>query len=80
MAERVEHLHAEMRGLRRRERPKTVRQIVERLATDELHDHHEFIIVMVELVDRRDTWMVQAGERNGFGAEPFEEVRVRGRD
>ena len=77
VTERVEHLHAQVRGLRRRERPEPIRQIVERLPAHELHHHQQLVILlMMELVDRRDARMIEPRQRDGLGAETLQHVRV----
>ena len=75
--ERVEHLHAQVRGLRRRERPEPIRQIVERLPPHELHHHQQLVVLlMMELVDGRDARVIETRERDRLGAETLQQVRV----
>ena len=77
VAERVEHLHAEVRGLRRRQRPEPIRQLVERLAADELHHHQQLVVLlMMQLVNRRDAGVIEPRKRHGFAAEPLQHVGV----
>ncbi len=75
--ERVEHLHAQMRGLGRRERPEPIRQIVERLPAHELHHHQQLVVLlMMQLVDSRDARVVETRERDRLGAETLQHIRV----
>ncbi len=66
----------EVRGLRRRERPEPLRQVVERLAAHELHHHQQLVVLMVELVDRRDAGVIESRERDGLAAESLQHVGV----
>ena len=56
---------------------------VEGLAAHELHHHQQLVVVPVQLEERRDVGMIQARERDRFGAEALEdssaslEVRLR---
>ena len=74
--QRVEHLHRDMGGLRRRERPQAVAEIVNRLAAHELHHHEQLVVLTVQLVDGGDAGMAQTRERDRFTAEALEDVRV----
>jgi hypothetical protein len=76
VGERIEHLHAEMGGLRRVDRPDPLGQVVQGLAPHVLHDHQQLVLLAMELVDGGDAGMAQASQRHRFGAEAFEHVRV----
>ncbi len=58
------------------QRSRTFGQLVERLAANKLHDHQQIRVRSEQLVDGRDFWMVQLGERGRFCPEPFHDVRV----
>ena len=66
VGERVEHLHAQLRGLRRRQRTEPLRQFVERFAAHELHHHQQLVVVLMQLVEGGDAGMVQTRERHRF--------------
>ena len=76
VAKRIEHLDAEVRRLRWRERTEAVRQIVERFAAHEFHHHQQLVVLMMQFVDRGDAGMVQARERHRFAAEALEHLGV----
>ena len=57
--------------------PMPIREIVERLAADELHHHQQLVLLlMVQLVDRGDASVVQTREGDRLGAEALEHVGV----
>ena len=54
VAERVEHLRAQRGGAVEWQRTEPIRDAIERLAPDELHHHQQIVVVLRELVERRD--------------------------
>ena len=54
-----------------------LRQIVERLAANELHHHQELVLLlMVQFVDRGDAGVIETREGNRLGPEALEHVGV----
>ena len=51
-------------------------QLLERVATHELHDHQPLAVVLEEFVDGGDAGMAEPGHRDGFGAEAARDLGV----
>ena len=69
VGKRRERLHAELRGAPGRKHADLVQDVLERLAADQLHDHHQPLVVFQQLVDRGDSRMAEPGKRGGLSTK-----------
>ena len=73
--ERVEHLHADLGHPPRRHRP-LLDERRQRRALDELHHDERRPVILVDVVNRADTRMVQGGRKACFTTEALERVVI----